>query len=104
VRIGRGHGKSAAQVCLRWLVQRGIPVIPRSSRKERLAENYEIFDFALSDDDMSEISLAARRRTHLIDVISPIRELAQKTLPEPAVSALRAWHRRVRQLISQKIT
>ena len=47
-RIGKAHGKTAAQVCLRFLVQQGIVVIPRTSRIERLAENLAIFDFALS--------------------------------------------------------
>src|SRR5262249_48679446 len=44
VRIGQAHGKSASQISLRWLVQQGIPVIPRTSRIERLSGNYSIFD------------------------------------------------------------
>src|SRR6266480_5157609 len=55
--IGQAHGKSAAQVCLRWLVQQKVSAIPRTSRIERLSENIEIFDFALSDDEMHLISL-----------------------------------------------
>jgi 2,5-diketo-D-gluconate reductase B len=55
-RIGRAHGKSAAQVCLRWLVQQGVSAIPRTSRLERLSENIEIFDFELSAAEMGEIS------------------------------------------------
>jgi 2,5-diketo-D-gluconate reductase B len=47
-KIGRTHKKSAAQVCLRYLVQQGIVVIPRTSKLERLSENAEIFDFELS--------------------------------------------------------
>ena len=47
-RIGEEHGKSAAQVCLRFLVQQQIVVIPRTSRLERLSENAAIFDFELS--------------------------------------------------------
>src|SRR6266566_839386 len=54
--IGQAHGKSAAQVCLRWLVQQKVSAIPRTSRIERLSENIEIFDFALSDDEMHLIS------------------------------------------------
>ncbi|WP_291865081.1 aldo/keto reductase [Bradyrhizobium sp.] len=54
-RIGRTHGKTAAQVCLRWLVQQDVAAIPRTSRIERLSENIEIFDFMLSDDEMGEI-------------------------------------------------
>jgi diketogulonate reductase-like aldo/keto reductase len=55
-RIGAQYGKSAAQVALRWLIQRGIVAIPKSSRKERMAENFDIFDFTLSDADMSAIT------------------------------------------------
>lgn len=55
-RIGRAHGKSAAQVSLRWLVQQDVVVIPRTSKLERLAENFAIFDFTLSDAEMAEIA------------------------------------------------
>lgn len=54
-RIGAAHGKSAAQVCLRWLIQQNVAAIPRSSRLERLAQNIEVFDFELSDAEMNEI-------------------------------------------------
>jgi diketogulonate reductase-like aldo/keto reductase len=54
-RIGQAHGKTAAQVCLRWLVQQGVAAIPRTSRVERLSENLDIFDFELSTSDMDEI-------------------------------------------------
>lgn len=54
-RIGRAHGKTAAQVCLRWLVQQNVSAIPRTSRIERLSENIDIFDFALSDEEMARI-------------------------------------------------
>jgi len=59
-RIGRAHGKSAAQTCLRWLVQQQVSAIPRTSRLERLSENLEIFDFELSEAEMAEISAMAR--------------------------------------------
>ena len=55
-RIGRAHGKSAVQACLRWLVQQRVSAIPRTSRLERLSENMEIFDFELSEAEMAEIS------------------------------------------------
>ncbi len=58
-RIGAAHGKSAAQVCLRWLVQQNVVAIPRTSKIERLSENIEIFDFALADAEMAEISALA---------------------------------------------
>jgi 2,5-diketo-D-gluconate reductase B len=59
-RIGRIHKKSAAQVCLRFLVQQDIVVIPRTSKLDRLVENAALFDFALSDEEMAEISALAR--------------------------------------------
>ena len=54
--IGEKHGKSIAQVVLRWLTQRGVVAIPKSVRKERMAENFDIFDFELSADEMSAIA------------------------------------------------
>jgi diketogulonate reductase-like aldo/keto reductase len=65
--IGARHGKSAAQVCLRWLVQQNIPAIPRTSRIERLSENIEIFDFALSDEEMRQISAMGSAKGRLVD-------------------------------------
>ncbi|MGA2567183.1 MAG: aldo/keto reductase [Pseudolabrys sp.] len=59
-RIGEVHEKSAAQVCLRWLIQQGIVVVPRTSKIERLEENIDIFDFELSDAEMKEIAALAR--------------------------------------------
>lgn len=55
-RIGRTYGKSVAQVALRWLTQRGIIIIPKSTHIERMAQNLDIFDFTLSDTDMAEIA------------------------------------------------
>ncbi|MEU9982860.1 aldo/keto reductase [Streptomyces sp. NPDC050856] len=54
--IGAGHGKSVAQVVLRWLVQRGVVAIPKSVRPERMAENIDVFDFALTDDEMAAVA------------------------------------------------
>lgn len=66
-RIGRAHGKTAAQVCLRWLVQQNVSAIPRTSRIERLSENIDIFDFTLSDEEMAEISEMASAKGRLTD-------------------------------------
>lgn len=55
-KIGEKYGKSAAQVALRWNVQRGVVVIPKSVHKERMEQNMNIWDFALSEEDMKEIS------------------------------------------------
>jgi diketogulonate reductase-like aldo/keto reductase len=66
-KIGKAHGKTAAQVSLRWLVQQGIAVIPRTSRIERLEENLALFDFELSDAEMREIAGLARRGGRIVD-------------------------------------
>jgi 2,5-diketo-D-gluconate reductase B len=65
--IGQAHGKSAAQVCLRWLVQQNVPAIPRTSKIERLSENIDIFDFALSEQEMSQISQMGGAKVRLTD-------------------------------------
>jgi diketogulonate reductase-like aldo/keto reductase len=54
--IGAKYNKTAAQVALRWLTQRGIVAIPKSSHKERMVQNIDIFDFTLTDDDMAQIA------------------------------------------------
>ncbi len=66
-RIGKAHGKTAAQVCLRFLVQQDIVVIPRTSKIERLSENLAIFDFELTKDEMAEIASLARRDGRVVD-------------------------------------
>jgi len=66
-RIGGKYNKSAPQVCLRWLVQQGIAVIPRTSKVERLAENLAIFDFELTEDEMNEIAGLGGRKRRLVD-------------------------------------
>jgi 2,5-diketo-D-gluconate reductase B len=66
-RIGVRYGKSAAQVCLRWLVQQNIAAIPRTARIERLSENIEVFDFTLSDEDMQQLSTMATAKGRLTD-------------------------------------
>ena len=55
-KIGEKYGKSAAQVALRWNVQRGVTVIPKSVHKERMEQNLDIWNFTLSDEDMAEIA------------------------------------------------
>lgn len=54
--IGKKYGKSVAQVALRWLLQRGVIIIPKSTHIERMQQNIDIFDFELSDEDMAEIA------------------------------------------------
>ena len=54
--IASAHGKTIGQVVLRWNVQRGVVVIPKSTHKERIEENYDIWDFSLTDEEMKQIS------------------------------------------------
>ncbi len=54
--IGEKYGKSVAQVVLRWLLQRGIVCIPKSTKKERMEENFNVFDFVLEEEDMARIA------------------------------------------------
>jgi 2,5-diketo-D-gluconate reductase B len=66
-KIAAAHGRTAVQVALRFLVQQGIVVIPRTSRVERLKENIAIFDFALSKAEMAEIARLAHRDGRIVD-------------------------------------
>ena len=65
--IGQKYGKAAAQVVLRWNVQRGVVVIPKSTHKERMEENFNIWDFALSDEDMNAIAALDLGHSEIID-------------------------------------
>jgi 2,5-diketo-D-gluconate reductase B len=66
-KVAAAHDKTAAQVALRFLVQQGIAVIPRTSRVERLKENLAIFDFALSKAEMAEIARLAHSDGRIVD-------------------------------------
>lgn len=61
--IGQKHGKTAAQVVLRWHLQRGVVVIPKSVRPERMRENIDVFDFALSAEEMERISALDQKQS-----------------------------------------
>lgn len=65
--IGAKYGKSAAQVALRWLIQRGVVAIPKSTHKERMAQNFNLFDFALTDDDMAQIATMNQHDTGTVN-------------------------------------
>ena len=69
--IGQKYGKSAAQVALRWNVQRGVTVIPKSVHKERMEQNIDIWDFQLSDEDMAEIAKLDIGRSEIVDHSDP---------------------------------
>jgi diketogulonate reductase-like aldo/keto reductase len=59
-RIAGRHGRTPAQVLLRWCIERAIPVIPKSTHRERIAENAQLFDFRLSDEDIAELDALDR--------------------------------------------
>lgn len=69
--IAEKHNKSVAQIALRWLVQREVVVIPKSVRKERIVENFDIFDFSLSEDDMKHISSLDTRESLFLSYRDP---------------------------------
>jgi diketogulonate reductase-like aldo/keto reductase len=69
--IGAKHGKSVAQVVLRWLTQRGVVAIPKSVRADRMAENFDIFDFELTDDQMAAIATLETGATLFFDHHDP---------------------------------
>jgi diketogulonate reductase-like aldo/keto reductase len=67
-RIGQRHRKTAAQVCLRWLVQQNVAAIPRTSKLERLDENLNVLDFTLSEDEMATISAMGSKAGRMVNV------------------------------------
>lgn len=69
--IGNKHGKSVAQVVLRWLIQRNIVAIPKSVRKERMAENFSIFDFELDQEDVAAIGSLDQKASSFFDHRDP---------------------------------
>lgn len=70
-KIGEKYGKSAAQVALRWNVQRGVVVIPKSVHKDRIEQNMDIWDFELSADDMAEIAKLDLGHSEIVDHDDP---------------------------------
>lgn len=71
VTIGNKYGKSAAQVALRWNVQRGVVVIPKSIHKERMEQNIDIWDFELEQEDMERIAKLDMGHSEIVDHSNP---------------------------------
>jgi len=69
--IAEIHGKTVPQVILRWNIQCGVVVIPKSTHKERMEENIGIWDFELSDEDMEKIKTLETGRPSMLDVNDP---------------------------------
>ncbi|MCR2811205.1 MULTISPECIES: aldo/keto reductase [unclassified Microbacterium] len=80
--IGAGHGKSVAQVVLRWLIQRDVVVIPKTVSPERMAQNLDVFDFTLSEQDMAAIGTLDEAASQFFDHRDPemVRRLSASRL------------------------
>lgn len=70
--IGKKYGKSNGQVVLRWLLQRGIVAIPKTVHKARMEENFDVFDFQLSDDDMKTMAALDSGKSQFFDHHDPV--------------------------------
>ncbi|WP_405168255.1 aldo/keto reductase [Paenibacillus sp. FSL H3-0286] len=79
VSIAQKYNKSVAQVVLRWLTQRGVVVIPKSVRKERIIENFNIFDFELNSEDIEQIALLNTKESLFFSHRDPVMVKALST-------------------------
>jgi 2,5-diketo-D-gluconate reductase A len=70
--IAGRHGKTVAQIILRWLTQRGVVAIPKSVRKERIVENFDVFEVELSPDDMAAIATLDTKKSSFFDHRDPV--------------------------------
>ena len=70
-KIGEKYGKGAGQVALRWNMQRGVVVIPKSTHRERMKQNIDVFDFSLTDEEMREIAALDIGHSEIIDHTDP---------------------------------
>lgn len=82
--IGQKYNKRAAQVALRWNIQRGVVVIPKTVHKGRMEQNLDIWDFALSAEDVAEIAALDVGHSEIVDHYSPdfVKMLHRRTLPD----------------------
>lgn len=70
--IAKAHGRSVAQIALRWLVQQNVAAIPFSSNPQRVADNFNVFDFVLTDDEMKRIAALARPNGRLANPVGRV--------------------------------
>lgn len=70
-KIAQKHGKTVAQIILRWNIQRGVVVIPKSTKKARMEENFAIWDFALDAEDMKSIAALDREKSEIVNHFDP---------------------------------
>ncbi len=71
LKIAQKHGKTVAQIVLRWNVQRGVVVIPKSTKKTRMEENFAIWDFTLDAEDMKSIATLDRDKSEIVNHFDP---------------------------------
>jgi 2,5-diketo-D-gluconate reductase A len=81
--IASKHGETVALVILRWLVQRGVVAIPKSVRKERVAENFDVFDFVLAPEELAAIVMLDTKTSSFFDHRDPkmVKRLGDAKLP-----------------------
>ena len=99
--IANRHGKSVAQVVLRWNVQREAVVIPKSTHKERIAQNFDVFDFALTDEDMAAIAHPRRGQGPLRGARGPGLRQGLARSSAPGLTA-RRWYGGSRREVPQR--
>jgi 2,5-diketo-D-gluconate reductase A len=81
--VAHPHGKTVAQVILRWLIQRGVIAIPKSTHKERIVENYDVFNFVLTNQEMDKISKLGTEVSDFFDHRDPnvVKRISERKLP-----------------------
>lgn len=95
--IGAKYGKTAAQVMLRWHIQRGIAVIPKSTHIERMQENLEVFDFALTREDMAAVAALDQRQSAFFSHQDPamvewfVKMVEERKKPHDCAKEQKSW-------------
>ncbi len=82
-KIAENHNKTVAQIALHWLIQRGIVAIPKSVRADRMAENFDVFGFTLSDEEMHQIADLDTQESLFFDHRDPEAVIRLNSRPTP---------------------